>query len=241
MRIQACLNGARPRDFHPALPLDTAALAHDAAACAAVGAVALHLHPRDATGCESLAPAVIGAAVRAVRAATGLPVSVSTGAWIAPPVERHDGIAGWAALGAARPDEASVNLSEADAPDSMAALRRAGVGIEAGLASVGDAARLLSLGLDCRRVLVEIPDLPAAEAVALAHAILDRLDAAQHPAERQLHGEGRSVWPCFDLARELGLMARLGLEDGALLPDGRQADGNAALVAAGLARAGAPG
>ncbi|MDT8264529.1 3-keto-5-aminohexanoate cleavage protein, partial [Roseomonas sp. DSM 102946] len=67
--------------------------------------------------------------------------------------------------------------------------------------------------------------------------ILGRLDAAGHGAERQLHGEGRSVWPCFDLAAELGLMARLGLEDGTDLPDGRRADGNVALIRAGLARA----
>ena len=40
-----------------------------------------------------------------------------------------------------------------------------------------------------------------------------------------------------DLAAELGLMARLGLEDGTDLPDGRRADGNVALIRAGLARA----
>ena len=32
-------------------------------------------------------------------------------------------------------------------------------------------------------------------------------------------------------------MARLGLEDGTDLPDGRRADGNVALIRAGLARA----
>lgn len=235
MRVQACLNGARPEGFHPALPLSVEALARDAARCARAGAVALHLHPRDAEGHESLHPAVIGPVVAAARTA-GLPISVSTGAWIAPPAVRHADIAGWAGLGAGRPDEASVNLSEADAPVTMAALRHARVGIEAGLASVEDAQRFLGLGIPCRRVLVEVPDLPPAEAMTLARAILATLDDARHAAERQLHGEDHSVWPCFDLAWELGLMARLGLEDGMRLPDGGMAAGNDALVAAGLAR-----
>ncbi|MFT8246013.1 3-keto-5-aminohexanoate cleavage protein [Roseomonas sp. BN140053] len=233
------MNGARPAGFHPALPLSPDDLARDAAACAAAGAVALHLHPRDAAGRESLRPDAIGAAVAAVRRAAGLPVSVSTGAWIAPDdAARRAALRGWAGLGQDRPDEASVNLGEADAPAVMLAMHEAGIGVEAGLAFPADAERFLSLGIACRRVLLEVPDLPEPEALALARAMLARLDAAGHPAERQLHGEGRSVWPCFDLAAGLGLMARLGLEDGDHLPDGRVAAGNAALVRAGLRRAG---
>ena len=82
-RIQACLNGARARGFHPRLPLTAAELAADAAACAAAGAVALHIHPRDMNGEETLDPEAVGVAVAAVRrAAPGLHVSVSTGDWI---------------------------------------------------------------------------------------------------------------------------------------------------------------
>ncbi|MFC7735049.1 3-keto-5-aminohexanoate cleavage protein [Roseomonas sp. GCM10028921] len=47
MCLQACLNGARAPDFHPALPLTPEAVARDAA-CVAAGAVSLHLHLRDA-------------------------------------------------------------------------------------------------------------------------------------------------------------------------------------------------
>ncbi|BFL63897.1 putative cytosolic protein [Roseomonas mucosa] len=237
MRVQACLNGARPACFHPGLPLSEAEVARDAAACAEAGAVALHLHPRNARLVESLAPEVIRGAVMAARL-SGLPVSVSTGGWImGDDARRRAMIASWALLGEGRPEEASVNLSEPDAPAVIDALHASGIGVEAGLASVQDAERFLALDRGCRRVLVEVPDLPPDQAVPLAKAILGRLDAAGHGAERQLHGEGRSVWPCFDLAAELGLMARLGLEDGTDLPDGRRADGNVALIRAGLARA----
>lgn len=237
-RIQACLNGARARGFHPRLPLTAAELAEDAAACAAAGAVALHLHPRDMNGEETLDPVAVGAAVAAVRrAAPGLPVSVSTGDWIEQDDARQlDHIRAWAALPpVARPDEASVNLSERTAPLVMEALLEGGIGVEAGLASVADADRLLGLGLlpRCRRLLVEMDDVEPQAAEAVAAAILALVGAGG--PERQLHGFGRSAWPMARRAAALGLMLRLGLEDVADLPDGRAAPDNAALVAAGLA------
>lgn len=51
-----------------------------------------------------------------------------------------------------------------------------------------------------------------------------------------LHGEEGSTWPLFDLAVELGLATRIGLEDTLLLPDGSIAPGNAALVRAAVGR-----
>ena len=236
-RIQACLNGARPRGFHSRLPLSPEALAGDAAACVAAGAVALHIHPRDAAGRETLDPAAIGAAVAAVRRAVpGVPVSVSTGDWIERDDARQLGrIRGWGALPpSSRPDEASVNLSEATAPEVMDALMQAGIGVEAGLASVADAERLMGLGVlpRCRRVLIEMDEVDAADAEAVATAILEVIGEAG--PERQLHGSGRSAWPMARRALRLGLMLRLGLEDVAELPDGSPAPDNAALVAAGV-------
>ena len=238
MRIQACLNGARPVCFHPALPLTPDAVARDAAACIGAGAVALHLHPRDETLRESLDPDVVGRTMRAVRAAVpAIPVSLSTGAWImADDARRRDCIAAWGRLGEERPNEASINLSETDAPAVMEALLLAGIGIEAGLASLADAERLLSLRLAprCRRILVEIP---ADGGAALAEAILARLGGIAPGVERQVHGEEASAWPLFALAAASGAMGRLGLEDVGQGPDGQPADGNAALIAAGLALA----
>ena len=238
-RIQACLNGARARGFHPRLPLSAAELAADAAACAAAGAIAFHIHPRDAAGKETLEAAVVGEAVAALRAAApGLPVSVSTGDWIEQDDARQiAALRSWGSLPLiARPDEASVNLSEPTARDAMAALLSVGIGVEAGLASVADAERLLQLGLlpRCRRVLVEMDDVEPATAAAVAGSILALLGEGRGP-ERQLHGFGRSAWPMARRAIEAGLMLRLGLEDVVELPDGRLALDNAALVLAGMA------
>jgi uncharacterized protein (DUF849 family) len=236
-RVQACLNGARPPGFHPALPLTPEALADAAASCAAAGAAAFHLHPRDVAFRETLDPEVIGAAVAAVRrAAPGLPVSVSTGDWIeADDARQLRHIRAWAGLPTpARPDEASVNLAELNAPAVIAALLEGGIGVEAGLASLADAERLFELGVigQCRRLLVEIDDMPAEEAEVLAEIILDRLGSLG--PERQLHGSGGSAWPLARQAARLGLMLRIGLEDVAVLPDGSPAPGNAALVEAAL-------
>lgn len=237
-RIQASLNGARAKGFHPRLPVTTEELAADAAACAAAGAIALHIHPRDMHGEETLAPEAVGTAVAAVRrAAPGLHVSVSTGDWIELDDARQlDCVRRWAGLPPiARPDEATVNLSERTAPEVMRALMEGGIGVEAGLASVADADRLLGLGLlpRCRRVLVEIDDVDTATGEAVAAGILALIGTGG--PEHQLHGFGRSAWPMARRAASLGLMLRLGLEDVAELPDGSPAPDNAAIIAAGLA------
>jgi uncharacterized protein (DUF849 family) len=97
-------------------------LARDAAACVAAGADAIHMHPRDAEGRETLEAAVVDDVAARVRDACGVPVGVSTGAWIEPDLERRlDLIRAWSA-----PDYASVNLSEAGSERVMQALVRRG-------------------------------------------------------------------------------------------------------------------
>ncbi|WP_442816024.1 3-keto-5-aminohexanoate cleavage protein [Streptosporangium sp. NBC_01810] len=81
--LKACLNGARRPGDQPALPVTPPQLAEAAREAREAGAGAVHMHPRDEAGSESLSAVHIGAAVRAVRAACpGLPVGVSTGLWI---------------------------------------------------------------------------------------------------------------------------------------------------------------
>ena len=124
-RIKACLNGGRSRGEHPALPVTPAELARSAAQAVAAGAEAVHIHPRDDGGAESLDPAHIGAAVAAVRASCpGTPVGVSTGLWITggDVARRHATVARWAGLPAdRRPAFASVNAGE----EGLAAQREA--------------------------------------------------------------------------------------------------------------------
>jgi uncharacterized protein (DUF849 family) len=146
--LKAALNGERERGCHPALPLGAAELAADAAACVRAGAAAIHIHPRDDDGRQTLAADVVDQTVRAVRLAAGVAVGVSTGAWIEPdPRRRAELVSAWR-----EPDMASVNLSEDGAETVMQALLDAGIGIEAGIWSVDDAERLAASGFAARVV-----------------------------------------------------------------------------------------
>jgi uncharacterized protein (DUF849 family) len=235
-RLKVCLNGGRSRADHPAVPLSPAELAASAVATVAAGAEAVHAHPRNADGIESLAATDIGAAVAAIRqAAPGIPVGVSTGLWIADGdvAMRHNLLAEWAGMPvAARPNFASVNLSEPGWPDVFRLLRQAGIGAEAGIWSVADVGELASDrgDADWLRILVEVPDVPPIQAMAVAHEILRRLDDLSVPAPRLLHGEGASCWPLIAGASTLGLATRIGLEDTLVGPDGSTVSDNAELV-----------
>ncbi|WP_406311280.1 3-keto-5-aminohexanoate cleavage protein [Streptosporangium sp. NBC_01639] len=238
--IKACLNGGRAPGDHPALPLTPLELAEAAREAREAGAAAVHMHPRDEAGRESLSADHIGAAVRAVRmACPGLPVGVSTGLWMTggDVDARREAVLGWAALPARdRPDFASVNLSEPGFPDLWHHLRRLGVDVEAGVWSVGDAEALAATGLECVRILVEIIGGAADTAVSRAHAVLGRLDELAVPGPRLLHGEEGPAWILLEEAGHLGLATRIGLEDVLHSPEGDPVAGNADLVRLALAR-----
>lgn len=235
--VQACLNGGRTRAEHAAIPITPEDLAADARAVAAAGARAIHLHPRDAAGAETLEPDAVAAALDAVRAAApALSVGIGTGAWIAPGgLARLERIARWGVL----PDYASVNLKEPDAPETIARLERLGVGVEAGLWSAADARRFLAeiAPERCLRILIEVtleaPDAARAE----ARAIRDLLGAAGVDRPILLHGEGGSVWACVAEAARWGVATRVGFEDGLTSPNGAVAPDNAALIRAAMAYA----
>lgn len=229
MIVQACLNGARPRDYHPRLPMTPDAMAADGAACVVAGAAELHIHPRGADGRESLV--AIDDTMRVVRrACPGTLIGVSTGAWIEDDVERtRDCISRWRVL----PDYASVNLSEPDAPAVIGLLHRMGVGVEAGLATVADAERLASLADRHRvfRVLIEIEAQDLGRADAVADGIEHVLARADIVRPILLHGFDDTVWHFVARAHQKRWSTRVGLEDGRLLTNGEQASGNAELVA----------
>jgi len=134
--LKACLNGPREPSEHPALPVTPAAIAADAAAAVAAGADALHIHPKDPAGHDTLEPDVVAAVLEAVRAAVpGVPVGLTTAAPAAPePAERIELVRGWTV----RPDFASVNWHEPGSPELAETL----LGIAKGpveLVSVGGA------------------------------------------------------------------------------------------------------
>ena len=232
MIIQACVNGARPNDYHPKLPVTAEAVALDGASCISAGASELHIHPRGPDGRESLM--AVDEAIRAVRIrCPGTLIGVSTGTWIEGDEQRtRDCIAAWREL----PDYASVNLSEADAPDVIALLDRIGVGVEAGLATVADARRFVAIP-NCHRVfriLIEPGEQQVEQADKIADGIEQVLGKANVRRQTLLHGCDRTVWHFVERARQRRWSTRVGLEDGCHLANGDIASGNADLVANAL-------
>jgi uncharacterized protein (DUF849 family) len=168
-----------------------------------------------------------------VRNACGVPVGVSTGAWIEPGFARRLALAQpWRA-----PDYASVNLSEPGATEVMRALIRAGVGIEAGVWTVEDAERLAASGLggQVTRILVEPVAVSPADAIGLVDGIHRALDRLGLTAPRLQHGDGEATWVLLADTLRRGLDTRIGLEDTLHEPDGARTTGNAALVRAARA------
>ncbi|MEU1605114.1 3-keto-5-aminohexanoate cleavage protein [Micromonospora matsumotoense] len=223
---KASLNGTRSRAEHPAVPLTAAELAADAVRCAALGVTAVHVHPRDADGVESLASPVIAGAVTAIRAARpGLPVGVSTGAWIAPdPADRVAAVRAWSVL----PDFASVNAHEDGAEAVAVALHERGVLVEAGLWTVDAVRAWRRWRVPAGRLLIECLADDPARALTDAADLLATLTPGDPPV--LLHGEGAATWPVLAEAVRRGLDTRIGLEDTLHLPDGSPAPDNAALV-----------
>jgi uncharacterized protein (DUF849 family) len=235
--VKACLNGVREPGAHPRLPLTPDELADDAQACLEFGADAVHLHPRDAKGRESLAAADVAAAVAAVREeCPDLPVGVTTGAWIVPDLTtRVSAVRAWGDLDdAARPDFASVNLSEAGWERVASALLDAGIAVEAGVSEPEDPARLAGSLLATRvlRFIVEPHATDPDAAITSADTLLVALEPLAPDVPRLVHGREDAAWPVLEWALLRGLGSRIGLEDTLRLPDGTVTPDNAALVAA---------
>lgn len=237
MLIKACLNGGTTREQHPAVPRTPGELAADAREAVRAGAGAIHVHPRDASGAETLEPDSVLAAVRAIRSAVpDTPVGVTTGIWAVggDPARRLALVANW--VGTDRPDFASVNLSE-PGPDALAAtLEGVGIPVEAGVWTAEDAGLLAAseFGAKVIRILIEPRDSSPEAAVATAARAEETLERHNLEAPRVHHGYGMATWPVIRAALQLGRDIRVGLEDTTVLPDGSTAAGNADLVAAAV-------
>ncbi|MFC8917260.1 3-keto-5-aminohexanoate cleavage protein [Streptomyces sp. NPDC057116] len=231
--IQVCLNGPRGMGDSAAVPLSPGAMAESAAGAVAAGAAEVRVHPRTPCGDDTLSPRVLAAVLTAMRDVVGVPVGVATGAWAEPdPGRRVERVRSWTVL----PDRASVDWHEPGAEEVAAALLERGVGVEAHVRSGTDGARrFLASPLAPRvsRVVAAVADRDPVTAPASARALLAELGGAPG-VPVLLHGRDGGAWPVLRLAVRLGLAARTGLEDTALLPDGRPARSNARLVAAAL-------
>jgi uncharacterized protein (DUF849 family) len=226
MAVQACLNGGRTRAEHPAVPQSPAELAADAIAVRHAGAFAVHVHPRDSGGMETMNAVVCDAAVEAIRAAVpGLPVGLSSSAAIDPdPFARAAKVRSWRR----RPDFVSVNFSELGAGGIVRAALHAGIAVEAGFATPADAEELARspFAHQLVRALVEV-DGGVEEAKAIADLLPDGIP-------QLWHGHGERTWEVISAAATAEIDVRIGLEDVLALPDGRTAVDNAELVAAAV-------
>ena len=234
--IQAALNGGTTRAEHPAVPLTPAELAAEARAAAARGAQALHLHPRDGAGAQTLDPDQVLAAVAATRAATGLPVGVTTGIWTVDGdvARRLDLVARW--TGPDRPDYASINMNEPGTNELADVLTSLGIQIEAGVWTAADARLLGAAAFRDRilRVLMEPVDRNPPGAVATAAQAASELARLGVTAPQVHHGYDLATWEVMRAAVAMGQGIRVGLEDTVFLPNGSVARGNADLVAAAV-------
>lgn len=224
--VKACLNGARTREEHAAVPRSPAELAVDALAVRRSGAFAVHVHPRDAKGAQTLRAAECDAAVAAIRKAVpGLPVGLSTSEAIDPdPFARAAAVGRWRQ----RPDFVSVNLSELGWMGIVRAALHAGIGVEAGLATPADAEQLAHSPFTHQilRALVEV-DGGAEDARAIAELVPDEIPQLWHGYEQR-------TWEVLRAGAAAGHDVRVGFEDTLTLPDGRLAADNAELVAAAV-------
>ena len=235
--LTACLNGGTSRAVHPGVPLTPDELAAEARLAAAAGARAIHIHPRSLSGEQSLAPADVLPAVAAIRAATGLPVGVTTGIWtVSGDVGlRLELVAGW--TGPDKPDFASINVNEPGI-DGLADLLvdALGIAVEAGVWTVADVDLLAGSTLATRafQVLLEPTPRDPGEAVAVASGASQALLARGIIAPQVHHGYDKATWEVIRWAAGAGFGIRVGLEDTTVLPDGSVPTGNADLVAAAI-------
>lgn len=227
--LQAALNGDR---IHPAAPRNPAAIAEAARAAVDAGARSVHVHAFDGAGRETLNGGACANTLRAIRAlCPGTPVSLTTSAAIAPdPGERFRIVEAWQEL----PELVTANQGEPRIVELCELLLSRGVGIEAGLLSLGDARAFVLSGLAgrCRRVLIEPLDADPEAAVQHAAAMEKIVVSAGIALEQVHHGDGIASWAVNQRALDRGHGIRTGLEDTPLLPGGRPARDNADLVAA---------
>jgi uncharacterized protein (DUF849 family) len=225
--VKACLNGGRSRAEHPAVPQSPAELATDSLAVRGAGAFAVHVHPRAGDGAQTMQARACDAAVSAIRRAVpGLEIGLSSAAAIDPdPFARADALSRWRE----RPDFVSVNACELGWAGIARAALHAGIGLEVGLASPGDAREFARSPFTHQvvRALVEV-ERGADEARAIAQLIPEGVS-------QLWHGSGERTWEVITAAGAAGVDVRVGLEDVLVLPDGSAASSNAELVAAAVA------
>jgi uncharacterized protein (DUF849 family) len=228
--LQVALNGHRSPEEHPAIPRTPEELAREARASVDAGADVVHVHAYE-DGHETFDSEQCAAMVRAIRASCpGIPISQTTALYIAgdDPERRLALISRWTEL----PELVTANQGEDGIVELCDHLIGRGVGVEAGLLTVGDADAFVQSGIAgrCTRVLIEPLEVDPAVAVAHAEAMENVLTGAGIELEQVHHGELIASWAVSERGARRGHGVRTGLEDVTVLPDGTPARDNAQLV-----------
>lgn len=240
--VMVAPNGARktPSD-HPAVPVDAAALARTAAACAEAGASALHLHVRDAQLAHTLDSDLYKAATAAVRRETGpdFIIQITTEA-----VGRYKAEEQMACVRAVLPEAVSVALRElcpdaeheAGFADFCTWMRREKILPQFILYDAADTVRFRDLvkrgviGFD-RPFVLFVLGRYAADQQSAPVDLLPFLNAAEGAdLIWACCAFGRREAACAAAAVALDGHARVGFENNMLMADGSMAPDNAALV-----------
>jgi uncharacterized protein (DUF849 family) len=231
VRLKACLNGG---SVGPGVPMTPAELAADAAEAWAAGCFAVHVHPRDCDGRETIEPDACAAVIGAIRKSSpGLPIGLTTGLWTTEGVaDRWAKVDGWTVA----PDFASVAFSEPDAEEVTELLLSKGIPVEVGVWTMDDVEKLVASGVveRCIRVIIEPTASDPKVALAAGLAMQESLNEANVAASQLLHGEQDTAWPLLQAAAALGLELRIGFEDVMSLPTGVPATSNRELVGEAL-------
>lgn len=239
--VQATVNGPFGRGHHPRVPVTCEEIRRDVAACTRAGARSFHIHTRDPSGAESLAPDDVSRMVAAARegaqqAGQDVEIGLTTGAWIVPDLNRRlDMIRHWTGV-----DCATVNVCEEGFEHVMATMLEASVGVDVGIWALEDVRRFERSGLvhHIARVSVELGTSPpynlSGDPAARASEVHAALDDIGVTVPRLQHGDGDWTWPLLEDAFRRGWATRIGFEDTVLLPDGSVAADNAALVTAAI-------
>jgi uncharacterized protein (DUF849 family) len=163
----------------------------------------------------------------------GVPVSLTTSAAIiADPHERLAKVRAWTEF----PDLVTVNQGEEGIIELSEWLLSRGVELEAGLLSTDDAKKFVTSPIrnKCKRVLIEPLNTNPDEALQQAAAMEEIITSAGITVVQVHHGYDLACWSVNRRALHRGHGIRTGLEDVAVLPDGRPTENNAQLVRAAL-------
>ncbi|MGF1607918.1 MAG: 3-keto-5-aminohexanoate cleavage protein, partial [Kiloniellales bacterium] len=239
-------NGARKTQAdHPALPIAPDELARTAADCRAAGAAMIHLHVRDTEGGHTLDVVAYRNAINAIRHAVGDGIVIQA---TSEAVGLYSAAEQMAMVRALRPEAVSLAIrelvpdaaAEPDAADFFAWLRYEGILPQFILYSAEEVARfddLVARGVvpSGRHFLLFVLGRYTAGQVSDPQDLLPFIAANRQNHRWAVCAFGAREATCALAAACLDGHVRVGFENNLLLPDGRVAPDNAALVAAAAA------